>query len=64
MYMLFVYIPINESMYYVVLLSLWAHIIEVNNMGLIFCGLWGPIYIPQLDLPTTQLNWSVGFFYD
>jgi hypothetical protein len=24
---------------YVVLLSLWAHIIEVNNMGLIFCGL-------------------------
>jgi predicted small lipoprotein YifL len=47
-----------------VLLSLWAHIIEVNNMGLIFCGLWGPIYIPQLDLPTTQLNWSVGFFYD
>jgi len=49
---------------YVVLLSLWAHIIEENNMGLIFCGLWGPIYIPQLDLPTTQLNWSVGFFYD
>jgi hypothetical protein len=24
---------------YVVLLSLWAHIIEENNMGLIVCGL-------------------------